>query len=159
PALDADNPATLSRIILQDVLRGELGFQGVVLTDSMNMQAMKRNYRPDDSAVRALLAGVDLIMLAEEHYDHDAASYLKEQTGLIRAVQASVEQGTIPLSRVNAAAERVLRLKAARGLLDGAARQVTSDVSLVGSPEHRAVELEVSRHAVAILRDKHNRVP
>ncbi len=158
-ALDPENPATLSRTILQDVLRGELGFQGVVLSDSMNMHSMKRNYRPEDSAVRALQAGVDLLMLAEEHYDHDASTYLKQQTALLDAVKAAVEQGTLPLSRVNQAVERVLKLKAARGLLNGAPTQPPSAISAVGSAEHRAVELAVSRDAIAILRDKHHLVP
>src|SRR5262245_40077297 len=56
-ALDPDNPATLSTTILQDVLRGELGFQGVIISDSMNMHSMKRNYRQEDSAIRAFQAG------------------------------------------------------------------------------------------------------
>src|SRR5258708_17308653 len=158
-ALDPENPATLSKIILQDVLRGELGFEGVILTDSMNMQAMKRNYRPEDSAVRALLAGVDLIMLAEEHYDHDAATYLKQQAALIGEVKTAIEQGVLHLSRVDQAVSRVLKLKAERGLLGGTYPQPQADISLVGSADHRAIEPDVSRHAGAILRHKHNLVP
>ncbi len=158
-ALDPDNPATLSRTILQDILRGELGFEGVVLSDSMNMQAMKRNYRPDDSAIRALLAGVDMIMLAEEHYDHDAATYLKQQTALISAVKAAIESDAIPVARVDQAVTRILKLKEQRGLLGGVPEKSQADVLQVGSAEHRAVELEVSREAVAILRNKHGLVP
>ena len=158
-ALDPDNPATLSRTILQDILRGELGFEGVVLSDSMNMQAMKRNYRPDDSAIRALLAGVDMIMLAEEHYDHDAATYLKQQTALISAVKAAIESDAIPVARVDQAVTRILKLKEQRGLLGGVPEKSQADVLQVGNAEHRAVELEVSREAVAILRNKHGLVP
>jgi beta-N-acetylhexosaminidase len=158
-ALDPDNPATLSRTILQEVLRGELNFQGVIISDSMNMHSMKRNYRPEDSAVRAIQAGVDLIMLAEEHYDHDASTYLQQQTTLLRAVKMAVEQGSLPLSRVDQAVERVLSLKAQRGLIDGAATQPPIAPSLVGSAAHRAVELDVARDAVAVLRDKRHLVP
>ncbi|MHB8629900.1 MAG: glycoside hydrolase family 3 protein [Aggregatilineales bacterium] len=157
-ALDPENPATLSSIILQGVLRGEMGFEGVVLSDSMNMHSMKRNYRPEDSAVRALQAGVDLIMLAEEHYDHDASRYLQQQTGLLRAVKAAVEQGKLEMSRIDRSVERVLTLKRNRGLSNSSGPS-PSAVSVVGSADHRAVELDVSRHAVAILRNKHNLVP
>jgi beta-N-acetylhexosaminidase len=125
----------------------------------MNMQAMKRNYRPNDSAIRALLAGVDMIMLAEEHYDHDAATYLKQQTALIGAVKAAIETGAIPMTRVDQAVTRILKLKEQRGLLDSVREKSQVDVLQVGSAEHRAVELEVSREAVAILRNKRGLVP
>ena len=157
-ALDPENPATLSRTILEDVLRGEIGFQGVILSDSMNMHSMKRNYRPEDSAIRALQAGVDMIMLAEEHYDHDASRYVQHQTGLLRAVKAAVEQGKLDIIRINRSVERILTLKRSRGLINANVLQPTV-ASAVGNADHRAVELDVSRHAVAILRNKHNLVP
>lgn len=150
-ALD-DKPATLSSIILQDVLRGELGFDGVIVSDSMNMKSMKQNYDPADSAVQALKAGVDIIMLAEEHYDHDAANYLKNQLELIGAVKKAVEDGKLPIERVNDAVRRILNLKA----------KISSEqLSLepVGSEANRQVELEVSEHAVAILHNEHGLFP
>lgn len=153
PALDAENPATLSRIILHDVLRGEMGFDGVILSDSMNMQAMRKHYAPEDSAIRAFNAGVDLLMLAEEHYNHDAATYLQQQTSIIRAVKQAVEDGTLPLERVHDALRRVLRVKAKLP----AAPTVSADP--VGSAEHRQVELQVSRDAVAILRNNNGLLP
>ncbi|HIE42651.1 MAG TPA: hypothetical protein EYP95_05430, partial [Nitrospinaceae bacterium] len=81
-ALDSENPATFSKIILQEILREKLGFQGVVISDSMNMHALRKYYKPVDAAVAALSAGVDLIMLAEEHYDHDG-DYQNRQRALI----------------------------------------------------------------------------
>ena len=73
PALDPDRPATLSPVILDEILRGELGFDGAVISDSMNMHSMRTVYDPVDAATQAINAGVDILMLAEEHYDHDAA--------------------------------------------------------------------------------------
>lgn len=147
PALDPDNPATLSKIILQDVLRGEMGFDGLILSDSMNMKSMKLNYDPAESAVRAINAGVDLIMLAEEHYDHDAVNYLRNQTALIDAVVAAVENGTISQERLDDAVRRNLRLKDTLGT-------VTLQPETVGSAAHREVELDVSRKAIAVLNGK-----
>ncbi|MBK8026707.1 MAG: hypothetical protein IPK19_36320 [Chloroflexi bacterium] len=154
PALDADNPATLSRAIMTDLLRGELGFDGVILTDSMNMKAITRFYAPADAAVRALNAGVDMIMLAEEHYGHDSAQYLHSQTALIEAVVRAVERGDLPEERLNDAVRRNLALKAKLGSL-GAAPEVSS----IGSAEHQAVALEASERAVAVLRSVPGTLP
>ena len=73
-ALDPNKPATFSSLILNNLLRKELGFGGVVVSDSMNMHSLQKNYDSVDAAVEALCSGVDLIMLAEEHYDHDSQS-------------------------------------------------------------------------------------
>jgi beta-N-acetylhexosaminidase len=154
-ALDPHRPATLSPLILQDVLRKELGFDGVVLTDSMNMKAMKKNYAPEDSAVQAFNAGVDLIMLAEEHYDHDAKNYLRQQTALLEAVKKAVQNGQLPLERVDDAVRRVLSLKSRYNLFPKSHKEWQS----VGSEANRQVELEVSRHAVAVLRDEPKLIP
>lgn len=156
-ALDPERPATLSPIILQDVLRGELGFDGVILSDSMNMGAMKKSYDPRRSAIQALQAGVDIIMLAEEHYDHNAAHYVEQQVALLEAVAEAVETGELPMTRIDDAVRRVLRLKER---LDSVT-ELTEDQALriVGSPEHRQIELEAARHAVALLRDTAGLVP
>jgi beta-N-acetylhexosaminidase len=153
PALDPDRPATLSPVILRDVLRRTLGFEGVVLSDSMNMQSMRRNYDPADSAIQAIAAGVDLVMLAEEHYDHDAARYLERQVALIVAVQQAVREGRLPEARVDEAVGRVLRLKQR---LDP---DRTRSPETVGSPANRAVESAAAEAAVAVLRTQHGLVP
>ena len=114
-ALDAERPATLSPIILGDVLRGELGFEGVIVSDSMNMHSMRLNYDPVEAAIQGFNAGVDLMMLAEEHYDHDAVNYLENQRQLIAAIIRAVEEGRINQARVDDAVRRVLRLKSEAG--------------------------------------------
>jgi beta-N-acetylhexosaminidase len=158
PALDPEHPATLSSIILQDVLRGELGFSGVIVSDSMNMKAMLAHYPPAESALRAFAAGVDLLMLAEEHYSHDAATYLRSQTALLNAVRGAVEDGRLPLTRIEDAARRVLALKRAHGWWPGVTRPEPSVIE-VGSAAHTGVELTVARHAVALLRDRAGHIP
>lgn len=154
-ALDPENPATLSSIILGDVLRGELGFQGVIMSDSMNMHSIKKNYDSADAIVRAFKAGVDLLMLAEEHYDHNAETYLQEQTGLIRAVRSAVESGDLSIQRVDQSVRRVLALKRKYNL----SLTPPLNVSSVGSPANRQVELHAARHAVTIMRDTPHHLP
>ncbi len=147
PALDPERPATLSPVILGDVLRGELGFDGVIMSDSMNMQAMRRYYDPGESAVQAIAAGVDLIMLAEEHYSHDASAYLKQQVALLEAVRTAVRAGRLPEARVDDAVRRVLELK------ERLPAAPNLNPASVGSAGHRAVALAVARDALALLRD------
>jgi len=161
-ALDPDRPATLSPVILQDILRGEMHFDGVILSDSMNMGAMRKNYDPQASAVQALRAGVDMIMLAEEHYDHDAAHYVSQQLALLKAVTQAVETRELPVERINDAVRRILSLKERLTSGVGSPSGIDADkqrLGVVGSGEHRQVELEAARHAVAVLRDRHGLVP
>lgn len=144
PALDPDRPATLSPVILDEVLRGELGFDGAVISDSMNMHSMRANYDPLEAVIAAIEAGVDIVMLAEEHYDHDSG-YLERQVALIEGVRDAVRQRRISQARLDEAVGRTLRLKASamRPPLNGGA---------VGSTEHRATELAAARAAISALR-------
>ena len=155
-ALDADNPATLSHAILGDLLRGELGFDGVIVSDSMNMGSMKRNYTPADAAIRAFNAGVDLMMLAEEHYDHDVGSYLENQRALISAVIDAIDAGRISQSRADDAVRRVLRLKRDAGF---STEPRPETPIIVGQASHRQAELEIARSGIAVLRDRANLLP
>lgn len=110
PQLDPDYPATLSHVILQDVLRRDLGFDGVILSDSMNMGAIRKHFAPEEAALRAIEAGIDLIMLSEEHYDHDSG-YLQRQEGMIRSVVQAVQAGRISRARVEDSVRRILQLR------------------------------------------------
>ena len=154
-ALDPTRPATLSPLILGDLLRGELGFGGLIVSDSMNMHSMKRNYDPIDAAIQAFNAGVDLMMLAEEHYDHDAGRYLANQRALIRAIIRAVEDGAISAERVDDALRRILRLKR-DARFSTAPRPETT---IVGGDAHRAIELRAARRAISILRDRNALLP
>jgi beta-N-acetylhexosaminidase len=158
-SLDGRHPATLSPAILQDLLRKELKFEGVILSDSMNMGAMKRHYMPEEAVVEAITAGVDLVMLAEEHYDHDPENYLKGQVALLNAVREAVRAGKITQARVDEAAGRVLTLKTRFGLLQGAAAVSENSIKDVGKNEHREFELNASQRSVAILQDEHRHIP
>jgi beta-N-acetylhexosaminidase len=158
-ALDPDNPATLSSIILKDVLRDELGFEGVIVSDSMNMQAILKNYTSAEAAIRAFNAGVDLLMLAEEHYSHNAQQYLEQQTSLIRAIKTAIESGRLPLARVDEAVKRILTLKNKyTGLLEATPTEAHA-LTIVGKSPNRQVELDVAHHAVAVLKNTNHQIP
>ena len=104
-------PASLSGRVASDLLRGELGYDGVVMTDALDMDAVDTAYSPSDASIRAILAGNDLIAIGA----HVGTSRIE---AVIDDVAAAVQQGRIAESRIDASARRVLDLKRKYGLLD-----------------------------------------
>ena len=94
PALDPSQPATLSRSVLTDLLRTELGFSGLVVTDALVMEAISRSLGPSEAAVQAFAAGADLILMPA---DADQA---------IDGICAALAQGRIPESRLSESLQR-----------------------------------------------------
>ena len=106
PALDEDNvPSSLSKKVITDFLRGELGFEGVVITDALDMTAITEYYPPEEAAVMALEAGADMLLMPE---DFEKA---------YNAVLAAVQDGTISEERIDESLDRIYRVKCA-GKLD-----------------------------------------
>ncbi|MET8899757.1 glycoside hydrolase family 3 protein [Streptomyces sp. NPDC004538] len=101
PAYDPDLPATLSRRILRDLLRGELGFDGLVVSDAIEMGAVTRRYGIDGATVKAVAAGVDAICVGGESAE-EATTEL-----LVKALAAAVAAGELPEERLAEAAGRV----------------------------------------------------
>lgn len=104
PELD-DKPALLSHKVVTELLREELGFDGVVITDSLKMQAMTDHYGSGDIAVGAVQAGVDLL-LCPQNLDE-----------AVSALTQAVENGAITQERLDESVLRVLRLKINRGII------------------------------------------
>lgn len=158
-AFDAEHPATLSSRLLKDVLRGDLGFEGVVVSDSFSMDAIRKSYAPADAAVAAINAGVDMIMLAEERYGDDVGDYVATQRAILERVSAAVRTGEIARSRFD---EAVARIAALRETYDLASRALVDEgraASVLGKPEHRSVELISARAAVRIVFDHSGVLP
>ncbi|MZE69951.1 glycoside hydrolase family 3 protein [Streptomyces sp. SID5789] len=101
PAYDPDLPATLSRRILRDLLRDELGFDGLVVSDAIEMGAVTRRYGIDGATVKAVAAGVDAICVGGESAE-EATTEL-----LVKALSAAVAAGELPEERLAEAAGRV----------------------------------------------------
>ena len=98
-------PATVSHVMVTDILRNELGFTGVIITDSLQMDAVTENYTSGEIALRAIEAGVDLLLAPE---------FLSEAA---EALLSAVEDGRLPESRIDESVSRILNLKEAYGLL------------------------------------------
>lgn len=109
PALDPDAPSSLSCPIITDLLRSELGFNGVVITDDIAMGAITKHYGLEDAAVRAITAGADILLTA---HDGDDAQRI------YNALVQSVQDKRISEARIDESVRRIVRLKRAYALRD-----------------------------------------
>ena len=100
-----ETPSTLSTVIINDYLRGELGFNKVVISDAFNMGAVTEEYTPEDAAVKAITAGVDLILMSTDVKNAH------------NAIVEKVRSGEISEERINESVKRILDLKEEKGLL------------------------------------------
>lgn len=112
PAVDPSGvPGTLSRAVMTDLLRGALGFRGLAVSDDLGaMKAITDNFTPGEAAVRAVQAGVDMLIMSAE---------LPRQRQARDALVAAVRNGEITSARLDEAVRHVLQVKARFGLLDG----------------------------------------
>ena len=102
PAYDKEKPASLSKIIIEDLLRGKLRYEGLVVTDDLEMGAVNKYFSYEEMGKQAILAGADLLLVCHE-YSHELEVY----NGLLEAVKA----GEVPMDRINESVKRVLTYK------------------------------------------------
>jgi len=157
PALSPDKlPATLSSRILGGVLRGRLGFNGVIFTDSLGMGAVVEHYGTAEAAVRALLAGADVLLIGA-----DKGRPPRERLEAMDRVTEAVRQGRLPVSRLDTAVLNIVRLKERYGLLD-ASRLATPAPDLdqrLGTAAHLQVAKNIAARSLTALRLDHGRLP
>jgi beta-N-acetylhexosaminidase len=149
PALEPDPnmPATLSHNILTDLLRKQLGYQGLIVTDAMDMGGITVRYAPGEAAVRAVVAGVDVLLMPPVP---DAA---------FEALQAAVKSGRISKERLDASVRRILRAKARLGLNNNKFVNVNAINKNFGSAVWEKEAQEISDRGVTLLRDTPRRLP
>lgn len=101
-------PATLSKKILTDLLRKKLKFEGVIVTDAMNMRAISENFGPEEAVKMAIIAGADMLCMPVILHGSNDESKLKS---LVEYIKAAVENGEITEERINESVERIFRIK------------------------------------------------
>ena len=149
PSLDDEKPATLSRRIVYDLLRDELNFEGVILSDDLEMKALARSYSVPEAAVQAILAGCDGVLICRALSD-DRGRDIEVQAAALEALVYAVEDGTIPYKRVEDALARQRRAKerflagVGRGIAS-AGRKGPRRTDVVGCDAHRRIAEEMSR--------------
>jgi beta-N-acetylhexosaminidase len=153
PALDPSGlPATLSAPIL-GVLRDEMKFSGLIITDSMGMGAIVQGWGLEEAAILSFLAGSDILLFGADK-GHEPA----EQDGIHRALVAAVRSGRIPLERLDGAVRKILTVKKDYGILDDPFPKEKWQASLA-SPEHLAVARQVADQGVTLVRNDGRLLP
>ena len=149
PALDSTPglPATLSPLILSELLRKKFNFQGIIVTDALTMGGITRSFSPAEAAIRAIKAGVDCLLLPA---DIDAAS---------AALKEAVRSGEIPVSRIEASVRRLLLVKAQLGL----ARNKLVNINLlpyrVGLKEYQQIASKAFEKAITLVKNEGAIIP
>ncbi len=149
PALepDPDTPATLSQNILTGLLRKELGFDGLVVTDAMDMGGITARYAPGEAAVRAVLAGADALLMP----------VVPDAT--FSALKAAVASGRISQMRLDESVRRILRGKARVGLHKNRLVDIDAINKHFAREEWAHAAQDISDRGVTLLRDTAHRLP
>jgi beta-N-acetylhexosaminidase len=136
---DSGAPATLSSAVLTGLLRHRLGFEGVIVTDSLSMAGARGRYGPTEVPIRAVKAGADQLLMPPN------------LPRAYHAVLRAVHDGTISQARLNDAVGRILRLKEIRGLFAARHAAPSAAKSLIGSPAHQAAARSIAEHAITLV--------
>jgi len=150
PAIEPDPllPATMSQRVLQGLLREELGFRGIIITDDLFMGAISRSYGLAEAAIRSINAGADIVLMCHKP---------NEQAVAIKAIWEAARSGRIAMDRIDSSVHRVLSVKALFGVLTPPVRARRPQG--VGSPANRRLALEIARESVTVVIDRDGIIP
>ena len=151
PAYDEEYPATLSKKILTDLLRGEMGFDGIIVSDAIGMAAILKKWPLPLACAMAIKAGVDTILLKADD---------ESRSQCLFGIKSAVENGTLPEERVNDAVRRLLCRKYDQGLFEKAGKMDPKETTrIVRSKENRDFSWEVAHKALLVVRDDKKLLP
>ncbi len=140
-------PATLSPYFMTDMLRDDLGFDGVLFTDALDMAAIADHYGASEAAIRSLEAGSDVLLMP------------REPLRAIAAVVGAVRSGRLTAERIDASARRVLELKARARLHEGADVDPEAIARLVGTRRHESFARGAAARSITLVRNEGGVVP
>lgn len=144
---DASIPATLSPAILTGLLRDELKFQGLVVTDAMEMGGITTRYWSGQAAIRALQAGADMLLLPPD-------------TGVaIDEVLRGIRRGDLTEKRISESVERILSAKSRLGLQRRRTVDIGRIADIATAPESQALGQEIAQRAITVVRDEQHLLP
>ena len=148
-------PATMSEKILTDILKGKLGFDGVIISDAMEMDAIGQNFEMSDAVIKAVAAGTDMILMPFSVCCPEDIAKLDE---LYRDIRSALTDGQLSEERLQDAAVRVVKLKIEKGILDknydaDVEEQISNAKRIVGCKEHRDIERKTAAECIDICYD------
>lgn len=147
PSIDGDNPppATLSPNIINGLLRRDLGFDGVVITDAMDMHAIRQGELLREDSLRAAQAGADLLLMTSDPQD---------QTRAFEALLQGAQNGQLTQENLQASVDRITRLK--NWLVE---HKTSPDLSVIRCAEHMQVANEIAEKSITLVRDEQKHLP
>lgn len=154
-------PATLSKNILTNILRGDLNFDGVVVTDSLEMAAIADHFSKEDAATLAINAGSDILLMPVDSAVDKAVPELKS---LIKSLASRVKSGAISESRLNESVLRILQLKKKKGLFNvygnfNVNKRADESESYVGSKNFHATEWQITKKSITLVKNEKDTLP
>ena len=151
PAYDTEYPATLSKKILTDLLRGEMGFDGIIVSDAIGMAAILKQWPLPLACAMAIKAGVDTILLKADD---------ESRSQCLFGIKKAVEEGMLSEERVNDAVRRLLNRKYDQGLFEKAGKMDPKETTaIVRSKENRDFSWEIAHKALLVVRDDKKLLP
>ena len=145
PSLDEEHPATLSPAIIKGLLRDELGFQGVILSDDLEMKALSDRYPVPEAAVAAIAAGCDGLLLCR-HLIDDRAKDAEAHVAALEALVHAVEDGRISRTRIDDALSRNRRAKERFLAAPVGVVEIATGHRVLGCDEHRRIADEMAQY-------------
>ena len=139
-------PATLSEKVLTGLMREEMGFEGVVITDALNMNAIQDHFGPVDAVIRSINAGTDIALMP--------VGLEKVANGIYDAI----DSGEIPMDTINDSVKRILTLKLNRGIIQSENptsldEKITKAEQVVGSEAHKQVEEKATEQSITLVQN------
>jgi beta-N-acetylhexosaminidase len=151
PAFDKEFPATLSSKILTDLLRGEMGFKGVIVSDAIGMAAILKKWPLPQACAMAIKAGVDTILLKADD---------ESRSQCLFGIKSAIERGELSEERLNDAVRRLLCMKYDQGLFEKAGKMDPQKTkAIVRSQEVIDFSWEVAHKALLVVRDDKKLLP
>lgn len=153
-------PATMSRTILTDILRKDMGFEGVVVTDALDMDAITKNFAFEDVLCKTINAGADMLVLPAIRNTDD----FEQTDGVVKLTAGFVREGKIAETRIDEAVRRILTVKEKYGLLEQSDftmsdEKIRKALATVGGEESRKLAMEIAGQALTLLKNENQAFP
>lgn len=155
-------PATLSDDIIKGILREEMEYDGVVITDAMNMKAISDHFGELESTKMAINAGIDIILMPTILRNNED---VKKLDYIVNGILDSIKSGEIKEEEITDSAERIVKLKIDRGIIDlknnnaSLEEKIKKAKKTVGSIENRNIERRIAEEAITITKNEDNILP
>lgn len=146
-SMDPETPGTLDRDVLGRILLDSLGYEGIVVSDALDMEAVSNRYSPGEAARMALLAGIDMLLIS---IDEHAA---------INELERSVRNGKISEERIDESVRKILAWKIQLGLFSGSLVDLDRAPDVIDSRNHKITAERIARESITLLKNQNGVIP